>query len=112
MLSGSRMNGKWLSVNSSGSEFFVTHVMFDGHRHQAFFFSGISRENNTAIMKANMKLASLSEMPVCASKKFFQITVDTVPDIREANIPAREKRFQKSNSNNAGPNDEPIPDQA
>ncbi len=77
-----------------------------------FFFSGISRAKSTAIMKEMIKLASLSEMPVGASKKFFQSTVDKVPVIRDANIPARENRFQKSSSSRAGPKEEPMPDQA
>jgi len=62
--------------------------------------------------EAKTKLASLSETPVETSKRFFQITVETVPDIREANTPALLNRFQNNNSNNAGPKEDPIPDQA
>jgi hypothetical protein len=79
---------------------------------QEFFFSGNNKENKTAIAKENTKLASLSETPVEASKKFFQITVETVPDIREANTPALLKRFQNKINSNAGPNEDPIPDHA
>ena len=79
---------------------------------QDFFFSGNSKENNTAMANANTKLASLSETPVEASKRFFQITVETVPDIREANTPALLKRFQNKINSNAGPNEDPIPDHA
>ena len=79
---------------------------------QVFFFSGINKENSTAIAKENTKLASLSEIPVEASKKFFQMTVDIVPEMSEANTPARENFFQKSISSNAGPKEEPIPDHA
>ena len=79
---------------------------------QEFFFSGINKENKTAIAKENTKLASLSETPVETSKRFFQITVETVPDISEANTPALLNLFQNKNSNNAGPKDDPIPDQA
>jgi len=77
-----------------------------------FLFSGINKEKSTAIRKEKTKLASLSDTPVDTSKKFFQITVETVPEIREAKIPAREKRFQKRSSSRAGPKEEPIPDQA
>ena len=79
---------------------------------QVFFFSGINKENNTAIAKENTKLASLSETPVDDSKKFFQMTVDAVPEISEAKTPALLKRFQNRINNNAGPKEEPIPDQA
>ena len=59
-----------------------------------------------------MKLVSLSEIPVPFSKKDFQIIVPAVPDIKDATTPDRDNFFQNSNSNNAGPIEEPMPDHA
>ena len=97
-----------MTLYLSGEAHLLSPKWFD----QEFFFSGINNENKTAIIKEKIKLASLSETPVGASKKFFQITVETVPDIREAKTPARENFFQKSISSKAGPKDDPIPDHA